>query len=295
MLRPCLHMCGQEAFIMRMLTASSKIVDYGKDTFDFDFIEDQCRRWIVAYTLDKYVVLKHKTENKWLLIRQFNRFQSAYKERLRDRLNWLHFVDFKTLITLTVDPKKFALLYHEYHFVKEGWATLHRWLRKKHGVFSHVCVLEITKKGRPHLHILTTLPFVDANDLREKWVKYGGGQQLRVDFLHRKFDAVGYVLKYVTKSLANTTQKEVDLSTVLLFTSNKRLFSMNDLRNRSMLDFHHRVSETFYEIKGSAPLGVVESFCRDIGIEIQDFIIVKPDNDVLVFYHDIFGYSCNGD
>jgi len=78
------------------------------------------------------------------------------------------------------------------------------------------------------------------------------------------------------------------------FESNKRLFSMNDLRNRSMLDFHHRVSETFYEIKGSAPLGVVESLCRETEIDVQDFIMIKPDYDVLALYGDVFGYSCDG-
>ncbi len=214
-----------------------KIVDYGKESFDFSFIEDQCYKWTIVYVHGRYIVLKHKTENKWLLIRQYNRFQPAYKERLKEKLKWLRFVDSQTLVTLTVDPKRFALLHHEYHFVKKGWATLHRWLRKKYGVFFYVCVLEITRKGRPHLHILTTLPFIDVNEMREKWVKYGGGQQLRVDFLHRRYDGVGYVLKYVTKSLVNTVEGKVDLSTALLFASNKRLFSMNDLRNRSMLDF----------------------------------------------------------
>jgi hypothetical protein len=267
-----------------------KIVDYGKDTFDFDFIKDQCNRWVVAYTSGKYIVLRHKIENKWLLIRQFNRFQPAYKERLKERLSWLRFVDFKTLITLTVDPKKFGLLHHEYHFVKKGWAKLHRFLRKKYGIFFYVCILEITKKGRPHLHVLTTLPFIDVNDMREKWVKYGGGQQLRVDFLHEKYDAVGYVLKYVTKTLVNTAEGKADLSTALLFASNKRLFSMNDLRNRSMLDFHHRASETFYIAKGSVPLNLIESFCREMEIDFEDFIIVNPADCSLSLYGDIFGY-----
>jgi hypothetical protein len=271
-----------------------KIVDYGKDSFDFSFIEDQCCRWALIYTHGKYIVLKHKTQNKWLLIRQFNRFQSAYKERLKEKLKWLRFVDFQTLLTLTVDPKRFALLHHEYHFVKKAWATLHRWLRKKYGVFFYVCILEITRKGRPHLHILTTLPFIDVNETREKWVKYGGGQQLRVDFLHKNYDAVGYVLKYVTKSLVNIAEGKVDLSTALLFASNKRLFSMNDLRNRSMLDFHPRVSETSYEIKGSAFLGLVESYCRENEIPIRDFIVVRPSNDQLSTYQDIFGYFRDG-
>jgi hypothetical protein len=270
-----------------------KIVDYGKDTFDFSFIEDQCRRWVVAYTSGKYIVLRHKTEDKWLLIRQFNRFQPAYKERLRERLKWLRFVRFQTLVSLTVDPKRFALLHHEYHFVKKGWAKLHRLLRKKYGAFFYVCVLEVTRKGRPHPHVLTTLPFIDVNELREKWVKYGDGKQMRVDFLHNGYDAVGYVLKYVTKSLVNTAEGEADLSTALLFASNKRLFSMNDLRNRSMLDFHPRTSET-YEIKGFAPLVPVESFCRETRIDVQDFIVVRLDDDTLALYSDIFGYSCDG-
>lgn len=272
----------------------SKIVDYGKESFDFSFIEDQCYRWTIVYVHGRYVVLKHKNENKWLLIRQYNRFQPAYKERLKEKLKWLRFADFQTLVTLTVDPKRFALLHHEYHFVKKGWATLHRWLRKKYGVFFYVCVLEITKKGRPHLHVLTTLPFIDVNEMREKWVKYGGGKQMRVDFLHRNFDTAGYVLKYVTKSLVNMGEEKVDLSTALLFASNKRLFSMNDLRNRSMLDSHPRASETSYEIKGSAPLSVVDSFCRETEIDIRDFITIKPDNAALSLYHDIFGYFCDG-
>jgi len=54
------------------------------------------------------------------------------------------------------------------------------------------------------------------------------------------------------------------------------------------------VSETFYEIKGSAPLGVVESFCRETEIDVQDFIIVEPDNTVLFLFPDVFGCYCEG-
>jgi hypothetical protein len=245
----------------------------------------------VTYVHGRHVVLKHKIENKWLLIKQLNRFQREYRERLKKDLTWLNFVDFQTMITLTVDPKPFALLHHEYVFVKKGWAKLHRWLRKKYGVFFYVCVLEITKRGRPHLHILTTLPFVDVNELREKWVKYGGGQQMRIDSLPGTYNGVGYVLKYVTKSIVNSVGAKLDLSTVLLFASNKPLFSMNDVRNRSMLDLHPRPSETFYEIKGSAPLGVVESFCRENGIVVKDFIFIESDYYQCSMYQDIFGYS----
>lgn len=61
-----------------------------------------------------------------------------------------------------------------------------------------------------------------------------------------------------------------------------------------MLDLHPRASETSYEIKGSTPLSVVESLCREAMLEIQDFITITPDNDVLSFYGDVFGYSGDG-
>jgi len=42
--------------------------DYGVDSFDFSFIEDQFQRWFDAYGWGKYVVLKHKNEDKWLFV-----------------------------------------------------------------------------------------------------------------------------------------------------------------------------------------------------------------------------------
>ena len=111
---------------------------------------------------------------------------------------------------------------------------------------------------------------------------------MRVDLLQRHCDAVGYVLKYATKSLVNAATCDVDLSTVLLFASNKRLFSMNDLRNRSMLDFHHRVSETSYEMKGSVPICVIDSLCKEMGIELEYFMVINPTEEILHLYGDLF-------
>jgi len=223
-------------------------------------------------------------------------FQQIYRERLKESLKWLHFVKFETSLTLTVDPKRFALLFHEYVFVGKGWRKLHNWLVHKYGKFFYILVLEVTKKGRPHLHILTTLPYMDIVAVREKWVKYGGGQQMRIDNLHENFNAVGYVLKYVTKTITKSVE-DTNVYSALLFASNKRLFSMNDMRNRSMLDFHHRASansERRYEIEGSIPLGVVEALCREIGIEIEDFILIEPNNVVLLLFPDVFG-TCHDD
>lgn len=57
------------------------------------------------------------------------------------------------------------------------------------------------------------------------------------------------------------------------------------------LDFHHRVSETSYKIVGSAPSGVVSSLCREMNVDMQVFIVVTPDVNLLSSYTELFGYS----
>jgi hypothetical protein len=57
-----------------------------------------------------------------------------------------------------------------------------------------------------------------------------------------------------------------------------------------MLDYHHRASETSYDIVGSAHLGIVEAFCREIEIDVQDFIIIRPpESEILMSYRGFFG------
>jgi hypothetical protein len=57
-------------------------------------------------------------------------------------------------IELTVDPKAFFRLYDEYVFIGKAWNKLRSWLLRRYGKFEYLKVLEATKKGRPHLHIL---------------------------------------------------------------------------------------------------------------------------------------------
>ena len=42
-----------------------------------------------------------------------------------------------------------------------------------------------------------------------------------------------------------------------------------------------------YEIEGSVPLGIVEALCREM--EVEDFMLIEPNNDVMLLFPDVFG------
>ena len=59
------------------------------------------------------------------------------------------------MITLTMKP--LGLLKNEFNYVSARFPRVRSWLFKRFGHFSYVRVLEITKVGRPHLHLLVRL------------------------------------------------------------------------------------------------------------------------------------------
>jgi len=38
----------------------------------------------------------------------------------------------------------------------------------------------------------------------------------------------------------------------------------------------------------SEPLGVVEALCREMEIDVQDILTIKPDNDVQILHGDLW-------
>ena len=55
-------------------------------------------------------------------------------------------------------------------------SNLRSWLLKRYGHFEFLKILEVQKKGRPHLHVLISgIPYITQQDLADVWRKYGGG------------------------------------------------------------------------------------------------------------------------
>ena len=198
------------------------------------------RRWLAGYESGKFVHLRHRTERgKHLFLKMLCRFSPEYRDRLRRKLGWLSFVPFKTFVTLTLDPKRFVYVHDEYEYVLKGWARLRSALRRKYGKHLFLRVLEVTKKGRPHLHILTTIPYIDVVWLRNLWDKhYDIGVQLYVSTV--SYNGLSYCLKYVDKGLYDNFYSRLFSS--ILFASNRRLFSCSDLRSRHPIDAIPQIS-----------------------------------------------------
>ena len=117
-----------------------------------------------------------------------------------------------------------------------GWAKLRRYIYKMYGKFDFLRILECHKSGRPHVHCLLTLQSFDSKVLHEKlwamWRKYGGGFIKVIDLRVRVgFDALAYVLKYVSKTVKDASANKDVLYSALLFASNKRLFSVSQSRS----------------------------------------------------------------
>jgi hypothetical protein len=152
-------------------------------------------------------------------------------------------VDWSLKLEITLDPKQFMTLDNEFIMLPRIWNNVNRWLNHTFGDLEFLRIMEITKKGRPHLHIL--IVFHD-----EKWNRYfrsmrrndkqrrfqafyhefkdvvsrNGGGWVWVRPIQDNLKLINYVMKYVNKSISGENNKKYS---ALLFASNKRLFSVS--------------------------------------------------------------------
>lgn len=270
-------------------SAFSRIPDAGRTELDFRSIPQFFSNWFYSYGVHKFAHLRPlDPTKKHLYIRMYVRFMDEYREILKKKFAWLHYVKFTKMMSFTVDPHRFFHLHDEFKAVVAGWHKMAAWLRKKYGPFFYMRVLEFQKSGRPHLHILAVLPeYVDYGKMHELWdKKYDIGVQCQFDDIreNKKGDGLSYVLKYVTKSIVNASESTENIYSSLLFASNMRLFSMSDVR-RAMdqdpgvrLDIKDPRATATFEYAGS----ICESFLKPYfegGVVPDRFVL---DEDVSV-------------
>ena len=99
--------------------------------------------------------------DEYCFVRMVNRFMEKYKKKLKSKLFRLKNVKFSHMFSLTVDKNRFGWLMDGFVWVGKQFARFRAWLYKLYGRFDYVKVLEITKKGRPHLHVLVR--FIDCD------------------------------------------------------------------------------------------------------------------------------------
>lgn len=181
------------------------------------------KRYMEGYLYLSYVMLYKGFE--YLLVPMVNRFTDLYRRRTIVKLNQLRGVKFDLHMTLTLNPEGFQNLLEQYLWINKAWNKLNTYLRYKYPRFAregcYIKVLEATRVGRPHLHVLIKgIRYLKSDDVTEKWKEYGGGI---CKVRSARFNAYNYVLKYVTKSVSGG---DVHYS-ALLFASNCRVYSMS--------------------------------------------------------------------
>lgn len=104
-----------------------------------------------------------------------------------------------TLITLTV-----ATAMHEnpraaYESTRRKLPTLSRTIRRNVKEFEYMRVLEVTKKGWPHYHLVARTGYIPQRKLSAWWKELTGAPIVDIRKIGKRENAYWYVVKYLSK------------------------------------------------------------------------------------------------
>lgn len=106
------------------------------------------------------------------------------------------------LITLTVDPKFYKDPRDAFDRTRKCVPKLIASLRKAYGDFECFRVLETTKKGWPHYHLVVRSAYIPHAVVRSLWTALTGAIIVDVRQIKRATDIYYYVVKYLAKQTA---------------------------------------------------------------------------------------------
>jgi len=84
-----------------------------------------------------------------------------------------------------------------------AWSILWRRLRRKHGkrAVGYCKIVELTKAGTPHLHIVAQVPFIAQTSLAAQWKQLTGSFIVDIRRVDDRRGIAGYLTAYLTKAL----------------------------------------------------------------------------------------------
>ncbi len=103
------------------------------------------------------------------------------------------------LITLTINPKFHETPLSAYKSTTRKVSELSKKVRKLHGSFEYLRVLEVTKKGWPHYHLVCRSKYIPQYLLSEIWASLTGAPIVDVRMIRKHQSVYRYVLKYLCK------------------------------------------------------------------------------------------------
>jgi len=105
-------------------------------------------------------------------------------------------------LTLTVNPRIGDSPEHRLRLLSHAWKVLVKRLRREHGTkaIQYLAVVEQTKLGEPHLHILLRSPFLPQKVLSSAMQDLIGAPVVDIRKIRNQREVVRYVAKYITKA-----------------------------------------------------------------------------------------------
>jgi hypothetical protein len=159
-------------------------------------------------------------------------------------------------LTLTTAPKGFVLLKPATKEEPAVWTaeetprqvfdrtrrkltTFLTYLKRKLGRLEYIRVLEQTKRGYPHYHLLLRSPWIDYDTAKAKWEQLTGAWMIDIQKIKKDERNIRYITKYLTKANHVTiTKRRVTFS--------KNFFPKRPPREQPLLGLRHHKDGQLY-------------------------------------------------
>jgi len=145
--------------------------------------------WSMA--LERWVVIQQRCK-RWGCRYCGVRKTTHYARRVQD-------AEPNRLITLTVNPACWNSPRDAYDGTRRKLGDLNKRLRKELGEWEYFRVLEVTKKGWPHYHLVARCPYIPQARISNLWNELTGAPIVDVRKIRKSKEVYYYVMKYLAK------------------------------------------------------------------------------------------------
>lgn len=105
------------------------------------------------------------------------------------------------LLTLTLDPSKLKEGENSGRYIRKVWAKFRIYVKRKYGKsLKYISVVEHTKKGVAHLHVLVD-QYMDQKWISDAWSRLGGGKIVDIKAVYNVEQCGYYLGKYLSKDM----------------------------------------------------------------------------------------------
>ena len=236
---------------------------------EYDTLEDLFSQYLDAID-SATIILKHKEDDRFLLVGYNTRFNS---QRRRKKLlaRYDHAWQYASrhykngvFLTLTTDPSRFSSIYESTMAISWAWNSFMSWLQKRIGRRPpYIKVLEFTKKGLPHLHVVffDVGYLADHEEITEEWNRLGQGiinyeyaiinKNGNWRWKKRKTRDGGRSVKQYLKKYLLKTMSKASLGTLALYwVTNRRFYTTSRILQKKIKYFLRTGEWEFFKVAG---------------------------------------------